>query len=235
MYNILTQLYQLYKGKMAEAATAEATTQVAVKESGQGMFISETLKNAWELFKKEWITIYAINAVSIAVAIIYSVLTSSMEESSVKWMFDIAYMLVQVVVGMGIVNAYLSVVRGQKVTIETFTATAPKILKYVLAQIILGIIVFLGLLFFIVPGIIFAIKFMFTLYLVVDEGLGPIEALKASEKLTQGRKWDMMGFMLVAAVLAYSGILALFVGLIVTIPVATLSYAVLYNSLVKKK
>lgn len=214
---------------------AEAATQVAVKESGQGMFISESLKKAWELFKKEWITIYVINAVSIAVAIIYSVLTSSMDESSVKWIFDIAYMLVQAVVGMGVVNAYLSVVRGKKVTIETFTSTAPKILKYVLAQILLGLIVVVGLLLFIVPGVIFAIKFMFTPYLVIDKGLGPIEALKASEKITTGRKWDMMGYMMAAAVLAYSGILALFVGLIVTIPVATLSYAVLYNTLVKKK
>ncbi len=75
---------------------------------------------------------------------------------------------------------------------------------------------------------------MFTPYLVIDKGLGPIEALKASGKITDGIKWDMVGFLAAAAVLTYIGILALFVGLLVTIPVATFSYVLLYNKLVTR-
>ena len=52
--------------------------------------------------------------------------------------------------------------------------------------VIKNILIMLGFICFIVPGIYLAIRWMFADLLVVEKGLRPIEALKASSELTEG-------------------------------------------------
>jgi uncharacterized membrane protein len=201
----------------------------------EGLFISEIFKKAWALFKEEWITFYALQLLPIIVAVIYSWgLESYAETSDFGFIWVLLYLVVQIILSMGLIKGYLQLTKGKKVTMETFTSVAPLTLKYLASQILMGLIVLGGFILFIIPGVIFSIKYMFTPYLVIDKGMGPIEALKASGKITDGIKWDMVGFLAAAAALTYIGILALFVGLLVTIPVATFSYVLLYNKLVKR-
>ena len=147
----------------------------------------------------------------------------------------VAYILFSMVIGMGVTNAFLSITRGKKVTMETFTSMLPRVFNYLAAQFLMLLIIFGGFILFIIPGLIFSIKYMFTLYLVIDKGMGPIEALKASGKLTDGIKWDLVGFMAAIIILMYSGILALVVGLLVTIPLMTVACIVLYNMLINRQ
>ncbi|MCB9813331.1 MAG: hypothetical protein H6772_02905 [Pseudomonadales bacterium] len=201
----------------------------------EGFFISETFKKAWKIFKQEWITIYAINALPLTIGFIYSILANELNQSSGLFLILYAiYFVVQITVSMGVINALLSVVRGKKVSVDTFTSMLPKSLKYFGAQILMMLIILGGFLLFIIPGIIFSIKYMFTPYFVVDKGLGPIEALKASGKLTDGIKWDLVGFLSAVIILMYSGIMALFVGLLITLPIGTLAFVILYNQLIKR-
>ena len=111
----------------------------------------------------------------------------------------------------------------------------PRVFNYLAAQFLMLLIIFGGFILFIIPGLIFSIKYMFTPYLVIDKGMGPIEALKASGKLTDGIKWDLVGFMAAIIILMYSGILALVVGLLVTIPLMTVACIVLYNMLINRQ
>ena len=56
--------------------------------------------------------------------------------------------------------------------------------KYLGASILFGLAVASDLSCSIVPGIIFALMFMFTTFLVIDRELGPIEAMKESHRIT---------------------------------------------------
>src|SRR5208337_4271720 len=51
--------------------------------------------------------------------------------------------------------------------------------------------VFIGFLFFIIPGIVIAIAWSLAPLLVLDKGVDPIAALKQSNELTYGHKWTM--------------------------------------------
>ncbi|MBP7842866.1 hypothetical protein KA017_02585 [Candidatus Woesebacteria bacterium] len=200
-----------------------------------GFIISDSFKTAWSVFKKDWIVVYAVQLLPLAVAFIYNMFMGTAEEGStlyIIWM--LAYMIIQFIVSMGLIKAYLEIIRGNKVSMETFSSVTPKILKFIAAQFLMIMIVLGGFLLFIIPGIIFSIKYMFTPYLMVDKDMGPIEALKASAKMTDGVKWDLVGFMAAVVILMYSGALALLVGLIITIPVGTLAYVVLYERLLKR-
>ncbi len=203
--------------------------------ANHGFIISDSFRTAWDVFKKEWIVVYAVQLLPLAVAFIYNILMSTAEEGSVLSMvWALAYLVIQFVVSMGLIKAYLEITRGKKVNMETFSSVTPKILKFIAAQFLMMFIILGGFLLFVIPGIIFSIKFMFTPYLIVDKDMGPIEALKASAKMTDGVKWDIFGFMAATVVLMYSGALALLVGLIITIPVGTLAYVILYERLLKR-
>ncbi len=66
------------------------------------------------------------------------------------------------------------------------------------AEIILFTIIVLGLILFIIPGIYFALRFMFVIPLIVDKDLDISEAMKQSTSLTRGIKWPLLGFILVS-------------------------------------
>jgi uncharacterized membrane protein len=73
--------------------------------------------------------------------------------------------------------------------------------------------------------------FMFVTFIVVDREVGPIEAMTESKRITHGYKWSLLGFSLVLVFINLLGILALVVGLLVSIPVSSLSFAYAYRLL----
>lgn len=104
-------------------------------------------------------------------------------------------------------------------------------IKYLLASILMGLIVFVGFLLLIVPGIIFSLMLAFTLYLVVDRNLGPINALKESRRLTRGNRWSLALLGLALVFLNIVGLVALGIGLFVTVPVSGLAMVHAYRTL----
>ena len=73
--------------------------------------------------------------------------------------------------------------------------------------------------------------FMFATFIVIDRELGPIEAMKESKRLAHGHKWALLGFVLVLALINLLGVLALGVGLLVSIPVSSLAFVHTYRVL----
>lgn len=103
--------------------------------------------------------------------------------------------------------------------------------KFVGASLIAGAIVFVGILLLIVPGIIAGILFAFVGYVVIEEKLTPIAALKRSRDLTKGNRLKLFQMGLALVGINILGFVALFVGLLVTIPVSILAMAHAYRTL----
>lgn len=96
------------------------------------------------------------------------------------------------------------------------------------ATLLQGIIIVIGFILIIVPGIIAALILSFTQLLVVDKKLGPIEALKESYRLTKGHLFQLFLFMLCLVLINIIGALLLLVGLLVTVPITILAVAHVY-------
>lgn len=107
--------------------------------------------------------------------------------------------------------------------------------KYLGASILYALAIVVGLVLLIVPGIIFALMFMFTTFIVIDRGLGPIEALKESNRITYGHKWSLLGFTLMLVLINLLGLIALVVGLLVSIPVSSLAVTHAFRVLAGRK
>lgn len=76
---------------------------------------------------------------------------------------------------------------------EVFKIGFKKIGKYLLVTIVLGIIIFFGLILLVIPAIIFGIWYSFTLLLVLDKDMGIGEALKKSKEMVNGKFWKILG------------------------------------------
>jgi uncharacterized membrane protein len=103
--------------------------------------------------------------------------------------------------------------------------------RFVGAEILHTIIVAIGLILLVIPGIIASVGLAFVPFAVVDRGAGPIAALKESWRITNGHKWNL--FLLSLALLGINilGMLALVVGLLVTIPISWLAITHAYRTL----
>jgi uncharacterized membrane protein len=128
----------------------------------------------------------------------------------------------------GVAFAYLKAARGDKLKIKDIFGAFQNYWNAVLANLLVDVIIFIGLILLIVPGIIFACKLAFTPYLVVDRKMEVIEAVKESWRMTGGHAWKVFLIFLLAIPIGIAGLIVFGVGIIVAIMWVSLAVASLY-------
>lgn len=82
-------------------------------------------------------------------------------------------------------------------TVETLFSCFHLVLSDVVATFLYVCMCFIGLLFFIIPGIYLAIRYSLFHIIIVDQQCSPIEALKKSAHLTEGSMTKLFGVMFI--------------------------------------
>ena len=135
----------------------------------------------------------------------------------------------------GMSYAFLKVARAEKMQIQDMFAGFLNYWNAVLAGLLVMVIVVVGLIFIIVPGIIFACKLAFVPYLVVEKKMQVIEAIKASWKMTDGYAMKVFLIYLVAIPVVIAGLICLGVGVIISTMWITMALASLYHAVSMEK
>jgi uncharacterized membrane protein len=107
-------------------------------------------------------------------------------------------------------------------------ALAPKAL---VGWVLYGLMVSIGWVFFILPGFIALLRFIFFPYYIVDKNMGPIDALKHSYEATRHHMWDIFALWVAMKIIVSLGFVS-WLGIFLTWPVSTLAYAYFYRKLV---
>ncbi len=97
--------------------------------------------------------------------------------------------------------------------------------------ILQGVIILIGLVLLIIPGIVACLMLSMAQLSVVDKNLNPIEAIKESYRLTKGHLLQLLLLVLLVAVMNIVGAVLLLVGLLVSIPVSLIAIAHVYKKL----
>lgn len=135
------------------------------------------------------------------------------------------------IVGLGFLRIILDVHDGREVKTGQLFSEYRLFFKYFVGVILYSLIILGGMLLFIIPGIIWAIKFQFFAYALVDKKLGPIAALKESASITRGVKWNLFIFDILVVLVNMLGFALLFVGIFITIPLTALATVSIYRKL----
>jgi uncharacterized membrane protein len=199
--------------------------------------IGSAIRFGWETFKKRpWFFVGASVVIALAYLVVGSIsvgidvsLTGSLDETTVAG--AVVDWILSTLVSMGVVAFYLKAHDNPNaVSLSSLWHPHP-FWNYFAATIVVGIAIILGLFLLIVPGIIFALMFMFATIIVIDRERGPIEAMKESMRVTRGHKWSLLGLALVLVLLNVLGLFAFVVGFLVSIPVSLLAFMHAYRSL----
>lgn len=192
----------------------------------------EALNYGWNTTKVNLKFILGLMGLLLLIYILPSIIQPSIKGMAfLVFVFSLVFWVLQVIAGMGQIKLFLKIHDGQKPTYSELLSEYPLFFKFLAASILNGIIVFIGTLLLIIPGIILSIKLQFYPYLIIDKKMGPIEALKRSWEITKGVKWNLFLFGLLMALVNLAGFLALIVGLLVTIPTTILATIFVYRKL----
>lgn len=123
---------------------------------------------------------------------------------------------------------------GSKIEFDDMFVIQDRWVYYAGLTIIKTFFILLGLLCFIVPGVYLSIRWMFAEILVIDQNMKPLEALKASSKLSEGVRGKLFWMSVVMILLTFLGLAFFIVGAIAMSIVVTFAYIKIYEDLKPK-
>lgn len=155
---------------------------------------------------------------------------------------------------MGLINLALKIVSKRSLRIKDLFSTYNLLTSYLGMVLIWMIMTVLGLVFFIIPGIIILFRFILAPFLIVDRKISALDALKRSYLMTKGRIKELITFttvlnlinlpliigvfmfMLIPSqnltpMITSLGVILLIIGVFITAPISMLAMVFFYRNL----
>ncbi len=196
----------------------------------------EALEFGWNITKNNFPLFLALIASAFIIQFVPSFITELLKKNhKILWViFGIFSWILQLIVSMGLIKISLRFVSGEKGELRDLLGNYALLWKYLAGSVLYGLISMAGFLLLIVPGIIWSIQYQFVGYLILDQGLGPIKALKKSSEMTKGSKWNLFVFSLLMMLVVMLGFLCLIAGIFAAIPTVMIAGAFVYRKLLSQ-
>lgn len=139
--------------------------------------------------------------------------------------------LVMLPIYVGLILVCVKVVSGVEVSAVSVFNYFPKTLNLALTYLLMGLMIILGLMLFIIPGIYLMVAYSLALVLVVDKDLGPWEALETSRKAIHKCWFSVLGLWVLLGLILVVAMIPMGIGLIWALPLTMLCVGVLYRNI----
>jgi len=177
--------------------------------------ISDLLQKTWEVYKERIETLIGITIIQVMGNFVFAVLALILSLGVgfslysigfkpqinllaipswifIYFLFSIPIFLFNVWTSLALIFA-VSDQQQEKSLGNCFGNAWSKLISGLWIDVLRGLVVFAGFLLLIVPGIIFAVWFSFSKYVLVSEGKKGSSAMKRSKELVEGHWWDVLG------------------------------------------
>lgn len=196
--------------------------------------IKESIKYGWEKFKAN----LNLSLGSTLLVVVLSSLGEVFDEKDMgisSFVLVIALVVLSVIARIGYTKIFLRMADGEDPKFSEIFNSYKMFWTFLGVSILTGLAVLGGFILLIIPGIIWAIKYSFSTLILIDTDGRPIASMKESGAITKGSKWKLLGFYLVLGLINMAGVIALGVGLLVSIPVSMFATIHVYRELSKAK
>lgn len=210
----------------------------------------EAISGAWSLYQQRmgtWILIGIITgSILFAVQMILSFLipTPSAESLSLRnlllFMFSPGNILLNTfnsvayaVLEGAMIRCALKQIRGEGVSVGTLVEIGDVAAKLALAGLITSILATVAGLFCLLPALVVWALLMFAIPLVVDQKMEPLDAVRRSFNMLKSQWLMAFLFNLAAALVSFAGVILCCVGVFLSMPLYSLSIALLYDDFVR--
>jgi hypothetical protein len=224
-------------------APPQTVPQVAAsRAAGQPMDWEpgEMLKLAWDRFGRYWFVLvvgYVLEFVitqGISQGPVLAVRLGAFGEQNalaaiVPGISGIVGMVIGAFFMVGLLRVCLDAARGKPVRFATLFLGGDRFVAMLGLYFVMTLLIALGCLLFLVPGIILAFAWSFAPLYVVDANLGPIAAMRASWHATTGQKGKIFGFALLSMGIGLLGLVACGVGIIPAMSLVYVAWAAAFT------
>ncbi len=192
---------------------------------------SEAIKFGFNFFKAHIVDFIKLTVVYLLIQFAVGFVSGLLKDNPLGILWSLISLIVYIVMQLGLTKILLDFYDSKPLNLSYLYSLYPLSLRYLGASILYGLIILGGYILLIIPGIIWSIKFSFYSYLIVDKNASLMDSLKKSSQLTQGVKMNLFIFGLLLVLLNIAGVLALGIGLFVTIPTTMMAVVYVYRKL----
>lgn len=160
------------------------------------MEFGDLFSKSWGEYKQNFGTILKIFLVlSLIPSLILIIVALNDNFSILVWIFSFIFIVLSFIMTISII--YLSIYQKKNVMNfgESVKGGLGYFWKYFLLTLLIVVCLIPLFLLLIIPGIIFAIYWVFAPYVLIKENVGPWEAMKRSKVIVNGRWWGTFGYM----------------------------------------
>ena len=149
----------------------------------------------------------------------------------VSFILEAISQVVSIFLSLGVTRIGLKLVSGEPAEVGMLFGEGSKLLRTIGAYILYVLMVSVGLLLLIVPGIYLAIRFGQFQSAIVDRDLGVLDSLAYSSDITNNNRMSLFGLAVLNILIIFAGVIALCIGMIFAIPIVVLAGLTAYRSL----
>lgn len=179
--------------------------------------IRESLKAGWDSFARRPLYLLGVMLAYVGIFLICS--------------GDALFTALAYIAYGGFIALLIKHYRGEHVVFDDMFSLDRRWISFAFLAIIKTFLVLLGFALFIIPGIYLSIRWMFADMLVIDQDMRPIEALRASSKMTKDVKLKLFLFGIVVFLLMTFSVFVFVIGVFVAALVVSFAYIKLYEDL----
>ena len=198
----------------------ESGGQIAKQDS---MFtLDSIMDHGWTSFKRYFWSFTGIVGLGGVLAILPHAISFVMkfvaEANMVTFAFGIllwfAGVCLSLFVQMGVFNLQIKAINEENLSISQLWEPIGRVWAYMGAGILFGLMFYIGLLFFVVPGVYLYLTFQFYPFFIIEHKMGPIQALQASANITEGNKWELLFLSIILCFINSIGMCLLLIGIV---------------------
>lgn len=173
--------------------------------------VGEVLQASWDMTKSDWRQYLWLGAMSMLAWVALIVVSIGLDMVGVpRFVGSLLSCLLMVQVSIFMLRGLLAIGRKQKLALTELVQFDSRLfIHMLLATLLFYVVVMVGMVLFIVPGIIASLMFGFYMFSLVDKHTDAISSLEDSMHMTEGNKVQIFLFQIVMSLLG---------GLVVGVP-----------------
>jgi len=193
--------------------------------------IGEAVGYGWKGF---WANIGPLALVFVIVLVInllFNLVGAAVDSGIGRLVIAILNYVVSLLIGLAWIRAGLAVTAGRRPEMSELFQVDERFGTYLVATILYTIMMVIGFVLLIIPGIIVVLVFGLYGWTIADRGLGVVESLSRSAEITRGHRLELFGLGVVLILINIVGLLCLIVGVVFTMGISLVTLAYTYRVL----
>jgi uncharacterized membrane protein len=184
-----------------------------------GSFLRFSIENA----KRHWLKFIGVNLACMVIMFLVAIISFNIH----PYVGLLLTAITGIALSFGGIRNVVRLSSGQTFDIKAYIPEPGVFLNFMITVIVISLLVFVGTILLIVPGVIMFLMFCLAPFYVIEQKMSFVEAMKQSVKQTKGHKMDIfLGVFL--AMFVCNLISSLVITLFFTIPMSAFIYAYPY-------